>query len=133
MGKKIIYSDNAPKPVGPYSQAVASGGFLFTAGQIGLNPKTGKLAEGGVKAQARQVMMNLEAVLSDSGASFDDVVKTTIFLVDMGDFAAVNEVYGEYFRQSYPARSTVQVAALPLGASVEIEAIAALPGDSLSF
>ena len=133
MEKKIIYSENAPRPVGPYSQGVACGGFLFTAGQIGIDPRTGQLAEGGVKTQARQVMANLSAVLSESGASFGDVVKSTIFLADMGDFAAVNEIYGEHFRQSHPARSTIQVSALPLGALVEIEVIAMLPGGSLSF
>lgn len=133
MEKKIIYSDNAPKPVGPYSQAVACGGLLFTAGQVGINPKTGKLVDGGVKAQAKQVMANLEALLSDSGASFEDVIKTTIFLTDMADFATVNEIYAEYFRHNYPARSTVAVAALPLGALVEMEVIATMPSGNLSF
>lgn len=119
--------------MGPYSQGVACGGFLFTAGQIGVDPGTGQLAEGGVRAQARQVMANLSAVLSEAGASFDDVVKSTIFLADMGDFAAVNEVYGEHFRQSHPARSTIQVSALPLGALVEMEMIAMSSGGTLSF
>jgi 2-iminobutanoate/2-iminopropanoate deaminase len=133
MEKKIIYSANAPIPIGPYSQAVVCGGFLFTAGQIGIDPKTGKLAGDNVKAQALQALKNLSAVLSEAGASCDDVVKTTIFLKDMGDFSAVNEIYGEYFRQSHPARSTIQAAALPLGALVEIEAIAMAPGESHSF
>jgi 2-iminobutanoate/2-iminopropanoate deaminase len=133
MEKKIIYSEKAPQPLGPYSQAVACGGFLFTAGQVGIDPRTGKLVEGGVKAETRQVMANLSVVLSEAGASFDDVVKSTIFLKDMGDFAAVNEIYGEHFRQSHPARSAIQVAALPLGALVEIEAIATTPSGSLSF
>jgi 2-iminobutanoate/2-iminopropanoate deaminase len=133
MEKKIIYSENAPRPLGPYSQAVACGGFLFTAGQVGIDPRTGNLVDGGVKAQALQIMSNLSAVLSEGGASFGDVVKSIIFLADMGDFAAVNDIYGGYFRQSHPARSTIQVAALPLGALVEIEVIAILPGGSLSF
>ena len=133
MEKKIIYSENAPRPLGPYSQAVACGGFLFAAGQLGIDPRTGKLVDGGVKAQALQIMSNLSAVLSEAGSSFGDVVKSTIFLADMGDFAAVNDVYGGYFRQNHPARSTVQVAALPLGALVEIEVTAILPGGSLSF
>ncbi|MBF0634463.1 MAG: RidA family protein [Nitrospinae bacterium] len=133
MEKKIIYSEIAPHPVGPYSQAVACGGFLFTAGQIGIDPKTGKLAGDGVREQALQVMKYLSAVLSEAGASFDDVVKSTIFLKDMGDFSAVNEIYGQYFRQSHPARSTIQVAALPLGALAEIEVIAMVPSGSPSF
>lgn len=130
MEKKIIFSEGAPLPIGPYSQAVACGGFLFTAGQVGIDPKTGKLAGDNVKAQALQALNNLSAILSEAGASFENVVKTTIFLKDMGDFAAINEIYGEYFRQSHPARSTIQAAALPLGALVEIELIAMAPGES---
>lgn len=133
MEKKIIFSESAPQPIGPYSQAVTCGGFLFTAGQLGVDPRTGKLTGDNIKAQAMQVMKNLSAVLSEAGASFEDVVKTTIFLKDMGDFAALNEIYGEYFRKSHPARSTIQAAALPLGALVEIEVIAMLPSGSLSF
>lgn len=133
MEKKIVYSESAPRPVGPYSQAVACGGFLFTAGQIGIDPRTGTLAGSGVREQALQVMKNLAAVLSEAGASFDDVVKSTIYLKDMGDFAVVNEIYGGHFRQSHPARSTIQAAALPLGALVEVEVIAMLPGGPLSF
>jgi len=123
--RETIHTTAAPEAIGPYSQAVAAGPYLFTSGQIGLDPLTGKLVEGGVEAQARQVTANLAAVLAAGGLTFADVVKTTIFLVDMGDFAAVNAVYGESFEGSTtPARSTVAVAALPRDARVEIEAVA---------
>lgn len=123
--RETIHTTGAPGAIGPYSQAVAAGPYLFTSGQIGLDPLTGQLVEGGLEAQARQVMANLAAVLAAGGLTFADVVKTTIFLVDMNDFAAVNAVYGESFDGGpTPARSTVAVAALPRGARVEIEAIA---------
>ncbi len=125
MIRDIIATPNAPAAIGPYSQGVSTGALIFTAGQIGLNPATGKLAEG-VEAQARQVMANLAAILAAAGSSLDLVVKTTIFLQDMADFAAVNAIYGAAFSVTPPARSTVQVAGLPLGAQVEIEAIALL-------
>lgn len=126
MSKEIIHTTQAPAAVGPYSQAVRSGNLLFTAGQVALDPATGKLVEGDVRAQTEQVMKNLAAVLTAAGASFAQVVKTTVFLADIGDFAAMNEVYGRYVGPNPPARSAFQVAALPLGARVEIEMIAAL-------
>lgn len=124
MAKRIVSSEHAPKAVGPYSHAMAAGGFLFTSGQIGLKPSTGTVAEGGVREQARQVFENLRAVLSEAGADFPDVVKTTVFLCDMNDFAAVNEVYATYFDGGFPARSCVEVARLPRDVDVEIEMIA---------
>lgn len=123
--REIISTSKAPAAVGPYSQAVKVGGHLiFTAGQIALSPQTGVLVEGGIEEQTRQVMQNLSHVLEAAGSSLSLVVKTTIFVTDMNDFAAVNKVYGSFFAGDPPARSTVQVAALPLGARVEIEAIA---------
>jgi 2-iminobutanoate/2-iminopropanoate deaminase len=123
MTREIIATSAAPAAIGPYSQAVSTGALVFTAGQIGLNPATGKMAEG-IENQARQVMANLAAILAAAGSSLDQVVKTTIFLHDMADFAVVNAIYGAAFSAAPPARSTVQVAGLPLGALVEIEAIA---------
>lgn len=122
--KSPVHSPAAPKPIGPYVQATTTGGMLFCSGQIAIDHTTGKLIDGDVSAQTRRALLNLAAVLSAGGASLGDVVKTTVFLVDMGDFAAMNEVYGEVFSDSPPARSTVAVAALPAGARVEIEAIA---------
>lgn len=124
MQRDIIHTPSAPAAVGPYSQAVRAGNFIFTAGQIGLDPATGLIVEGGVEAQAQQVMANLAAVLAAAGSSLDQAVKTTIFLTDMAHFAAVNAVYGAAFSASPPARSTVAVLALPKGALVEIEVIA---------
>jgi 2-iminobutanoate/2-iminopropanoate deaminase len=123
MTREIIATPAAPAAIGPYSQAVSTGALVFTAGQIGLNPATGKMAEG-VENQARQVMANLAAILAAAGSSLDQVIKTTIFLQDMADFAAVNAIYGAAFSVTPPARSTIQVAGLPLGALVEIEATA---------
>ena len=117
----------APAAIGPYVQARAAAGWLFCSGQIGLDPESGTLVEGGAGPETRRVLANLEAVLSAAGVTLGDVVKTTIFLADMGDFAVVNEVYAEAFRPPFPARATVGVAALPRGARVEIEAIARLP------
>ena len=128
MTKRIISTDKAPAAVGPYSQAVAAGGLLFCSGQIPLDPATGKLMPGGVSEQAEQVMKNLSAVLAAAGAKTSDVVKTTCFLADMADFATFNAIYAKYFSADFPARSTFQVAALPLGARVEVEAVATLPG-----
>jgi 2-iminobutanoate/2-iminopropanoate deaminase len=123
--RETIHTTAAPAAIGPYSQAVAAGPYVFTSGQIGLDPLSGQLVNGDAAEQTRQVMANLAAVLAAAGLSFADVVKTTIFLTDMNDFAAVNEVYGESFEDAPPpARSTVAVAALPRGARVEIEAIA---------
>ena len=123
--KKQIITENAPSAIGPYSQAVSCGQFIFASGQLGLDPATGDFAPGGVEAQARQSLTNLRAVLEASGSGMDKVVKTTVFLRDIGDFAAVNAIYAEFFEGTvYPARSAVQVAALPKDGLVEIEAIA---------
>ena len=122
--KKVIATSEAPKALGPYSQAIAAGGFLFCAGQIPLNPETGELVVGDVASQTRQVLENLGAVLRANAMTFDNVVKTTVFLTDLADFGKMNEVYGSFFTESFPARSTVQVSALPKGANVEIEAVA---------
>lgn len=124
--KQIIFPDNGAKPIGPYSPAIRIGDFLFTSGQIGLDPKTSKLVPGGVTAEARQALENLGTLIKAGGSSLDRVIKTTLFLKDIADFAAVNEIYAQYFKSEPPARSTVQVSALPGGALVEIEAIAAL-------
>lgn len=126
MKLQAISTDKAPAAIGPYSQAVKFGNMLFCSGQIPLDPATGEMIEGGVAAQTERVMNNIAAVLDVSGSGFDDVIKTTIYLVDMGDFAAVNEVYGKCFQNHKPARSTVAVKALPRGALVEIEVIAAV-------
>ena len=128
-GKKIVSTEKAPKAIGPYSQAIRIDNLVFTAGQVGLNPATMEIVEGGVEAQARQVLTNLKNVLeaADSGLNF--VVKTTVFLQSMSDFAAMNGVYQEFFPENPPARSTVAVAGLPKGALVEIECVALLnPG-----
>jgi len=124
MAKKIHETKNAPAPIGPYSQAVEVGGFLFCSGQIAIDPATGELNNGTVAEQTELVMKNVGAVLEAAGYSFDNVVKTTIFLTDMADFPAVNEVYGRYFKSAPPARSTVAVAGLPRGVKVEIEVVA---------
>ena len=123
--KKIISTDEAPGAIGPYSQAVRSRNLLFCSGQIPLDPKSGEIVSGDIAAQTRRVLDNIAAVLRAEGLTFDNVVKTTIFLTDLRDFQTVNEVYSSYFKQRPPARSTVQVSALPKGAGVEIEAIAA--------
>ncbi len=124
MNREIIATDRAPAAVGPYSQGVRLDGLLFTAGQIPLDPATGQVGEGGIEAQARQSLANLQAILEAAGSSLADVVKATVFLVDMTEFKAMNGVYAQFFPDSPPARSAVQVGALPLGARVEIEAIA---------
>lgn len=123
-GKKIISTEKAPKALGPYSQAILIEGLIFTAGQVGLDPATMELVTGGVEAQTRQVLTNLKHVLECAGSGLNFVVKTTVFLQDMGDFAKMNAVYAEFFPENPPARSTVQVAALPKGALVEIECVA---------
>ncbi len=125
MPKTIPPVPSAPDPVGPYSVATEANGLVFISGQIGVAPGSGSVVEGGVAAEASQIMTNLGAILADLGLGFDDVVKTTIFLADIADFAEVNEVYGRHVAESKPARSTVQVAALPLGVAVEIEVVAA--------
>ncbi len=127
MHRQVILTDKAPAPVGPYSQAIKVGNFIFVAGQIPLDPATGTTPEG-ITGQTRLVLHNLAAVLEAAGASLADVVKTTVYMKDLGEFAAMNEVYGEFFRDRPPARATVEVARLPKDARVEIEAIAALAG-----
>ena len=124
--RTVIATDGAPRPYAgaPYNQGIKAAGLVFCAGQVGLDPASGTLVPGGVKAQTERVMQNLKAVLEAAGSSFDRVVKTTVFVADLADFATVNEVYATFFRELPPARSTVQVAGLPAGALVEIEAIA---------
>ena len=128
MPNRTIDTANAPKAIGPYSQGVIAAGLLFTAGQIALDPATGTIVDGDVSAQTRRVLANLEAILSAAGARWSDVVKTTVYLQDMGDFAKVNEVYAEVLGSARPARSTVQVAALPRAVLVEIDAVVSIPG-----
>lgn len=126
MEKKIIKTENAPAPIGPYNQAVQFGNMLFISGQIALDPKDGTLFQGEIKEETEKVMQNLNGILEASGMKFSNVIKTTIFLMDMGKFAAVNEVYGNYFdNETAPARETVQVSDLPRGVQVEISMIAA--------
>lgn len=124
MKGETVRTAGAPAAIGPYSQAVRSGGLLFCSGQIPLDPATGKLVDGGIEEQAERVLNNLEAVLAAGGANMRSVVKTTVYLVDLGDFPAMNAVYGKFFPEDPPARATVQVAKLPAGARVEIDAIA---------
>jgi 2-iminobutanoate/2-iminopropanoate deaminase len=126
MSLKRIQTETAPAAIGPYSQAIVAGDFVFTAGQIALDPGTMKIVEGDIAAQTERVMMNLRAILENAGASLDTVVKTTVFLLDMNDFGAMNEVYGAHFGDHKPARSTVQAARLPRDVRVEIEVIARL-------
>ena len=120
----VIVSEKAPKALGPYSVAIRAGEFVFTAGQLGLDPATNELAPGGIHAQTRQALTNIKHVLEAAGTSLEGVVKTTVFLQDMGEFAQMNQVYAEFFTSHYPARSTVQVAALPKNGAVEIEVVA---------
>jgi len=122
--RETVSTVKAPAAIGPYSQAVRSGGFLFCSGQIPIDPATGKMVEGGIEAQTERVLRNLEAVLSAGGSTLESVVKTTVYLTDLADFPAMNTVYGKFFRQDPPARATVQVAKLPAGARVEIDAVA---------
>ena len=125
--KREVFTERAPRPVGAYSQAVAAGGFVFVSGQLGLDPKTGEMPEG-VGEQARLALENLRAILEEAGSGLDRVVKVTVYLTDINDFAEVNRVYGEFFPKPYPARAAVAVRDLPKGAKVEIEAIALLGG-----
>ncbi len=124
MEKKAVSTERAPKAIGPYSQAVQAGRFLFLSGQIPLDPSTGEMVEGGFQVQTQRVMDNLRGVLESQGLGMESIVKTTIFLTDMGNFSEVNEIYGSYFSEEPPARSTVEVSSLPRGAAIEIEAIA---------
>src|SRR5690242_15328905 len=123
--KKVISTNEAPAAIGPYSQAVRCGHFLFCSGQIPLDPKSGQIVTGDIATQTRRVMENIASLLRAQGMTFDSIIKTTIFLTNLGDFQTVNETYGSYFKQDPPARSTVEVSALPRGANVEIEVIAA--------
>lgn len=127
--REIVKTESAPAAIGPYSQAVRAGDFVFASGQIPLDPKTGEFVAGGVAEQTHQVMRNLSAVLEAAGVGLESVVKTTVFLADMNDFSAMNEVYGQYFKGNPPARATVEAARLPRDARVEIEAIALARND----
>ena len=122
--KKVILSSKAPAPIGPYSQAIEANGTLYVSGQIPVDPATGEVVAGGIEPQAKQVMQSLKAILEEAGYTFDQVVKTTILLDDLGNFAKVNEIYGSYFGEGAPARETYQVAKLPKGVAVEISCIA---------
>ena len=126
MSLKIIQTPDAPAAIGPYSQAVTAGGFLFTAGQIALDPQSGQVVDGGVEQQTERVMTNLSAVLKEAGATWSSVVKTTVYLHDMADFPKMNEVYGRWLGDARPARSTIQAAGLPRGVLVEIDVVAKL-------
>jgi len=126
MKKEIVKTDQAPAAIGPYSVAVKAGHYIYTAGQLGLDPATGEFVDGGIEAQTRQALENLKAVLEAAGSKLSKVVKTTVFLLDMDDFGPMNGIYGEYFTKKYPARSAVQVARLPKDGLVEIEAVALL-------
>ena len=126
MSKTVIATDKAPAAIGPYSQAIRVGDMLITSGQLALDPNTGAFVEGGITEQTRQALSNVKAILNDAGTNMGSVIKTTVFLKDMNDFAAMNEVYAQFFAEPYPARSAVQVAKLPRDVLVEIEAVAAL-------
>ena len=126
MNKQAIETTNAPGAVGPYSQAIKTGNFLFLSGQVGMNPETNKVVEGGVEAQTGQIFKNITAVLEQAGAGLQNVVKATVFLKDMADFKRVNEIYAQHFQKPYPARSAVAVKELPLSVDIEIEVIAVI-------
>ena len=123
MTKKISFTENAPKAIGPYSQAVSAGGFTFVSGQVAINPETGDLMNSSIKDQAEQVIKNLTAICEEDNGSLADIVKLTIYITDMNDFAVVNETMQKYFSEPYPARATVEVSALPLGVNVEMDAV----------
>ena len=123
MTKKIIFTERAPKAIGPYSQAVSAGGFTFVSGQVAINPETGDLMNSSIKDQSEQVIKNLTAICEEANGSLDDIVKLTIYITDMNDFAVVNETMQKYFSEPYPARATVEVSALPLGVNVEMDAV----------
>ena len=130
MSVKTVHTAKAPAAIGPYSQGIIANGFLFTAGQIPIDPATGETIDGDIVAQTERVMKNLEAILAEAGASWKDVVKTTVYMQDLSDFPRMNDVYGRAFGEARPARSTVQVSALPRAVMVEIDLVAALPGKS---
>jgi len=127
MGKRVIQTEKGPRAIGPYSQAVQAGNLLFLSGQIPIDPKTGELIKGDIRQQTQQVLENIKGILESQELGMEDVIKTTIFLKDMGNFGQVNEVYATYFRTSPPARSTVEVARLPRDVDIEIEAVALIP------
>ena len=128
MSKEIISTDNAPQAIGPYSQAVKTGNLIFISGQIPLDPKTGDIVDGTIEDQANQVLENIKSICEAAGHGLEDIVKITIFLTDLGNFATVNEVMKKYFKEPYPARATVEISGLPLGVEVEIEAIVTTNG-----
>ena len=125
--KQVISTEKAPSAIGPYSQAIQVGKMIYTSGQLPVDPATGSFPEGGIKEQTRQSLLNVKAILEEAGASMENVVKTTVFMADMSDFADMNAVYAEFFSEPYPARSAVAVKTLPKGASVEIEVVAGMP------
>jgi 2-iminobutanoate/2-iminopropanoate deaminase len=125
----VILTDQAPRPIGPYTQARRAGSLIFTAGQVGLDPQTGQLVPGGIQAETRQVWRNLSAVLEAAGTRLDHVVRASVFMADLGEFESMNTVYAEFFPQGAPARTTVGVAALPRGARVEIDCVAVIPEE----
>lgn len=127
MGKQVIYTEKAPKPIGPYSQAIRTGNLIFLSGQVPIDPETGELARGDIREKTRRVLENLKGVLESQGLRMEDVIKVNIFLKDMRNFSPMNEVYATYFSSSPPARSTVEVSGLPKGSDLEIEAIATIP------
>lgn len=124
MEKKVIRTDNAPAPIGPYNQAIQYGDMLFVSGQIAIDPKTGELLKGSIQEETKLVMENLKAVLAEAGMDFSNIIKSSIFIMDMGQFGQINEVYAQYFDENPPARETVQVAGLPKGVNVEISVVA---------
>lgn len=130
--REVVTCSDAPKAIGPYSVAITTDNLVFVSGQLGIDPATGAIVEGGIQAQTRTALTNLKSVLTSAGSSLEQVVKTTVFLTDMGQFAEMNAVYAEFFTSDFPARSAIQVAALPKGGIVEIEAIAVLPHQHTS-
>jgi 2-iminobutanoate/2-iminopropanoate deaminase len=128
MTKRIVFTDKAPKAIGPYSVGVVAGEIVYTAGQLGIDPQTGNLVEGGIEPETRQVMNNLKNILEAAGSNLDQAVKTTVYLKDINEFAKMNAIYGEYFKENPPVRATVQVAALPKSAALQIEVVALLIG-----
>jgi 2-iminobutanoate/2-iminopropanoate deaminase len=124
MKKEVLTTKNAPEAIGPYSQAIKVGGLIYTSGQIPIDPATGQIVQGGIEAQTKQVLENLNAILVNAGSTFKNVIKSTVFVKDMNDFTTINNIYGQYFKEPYPARSLVEVARLPKDVLIEIEVIA---------
>jgi len=129
MSKRVVFTEKAPKPIGPYSQAVIANGFLFGSGQIPIDPEAGEVVKGGIEEQTRRVLENIKAVLEAAGCTLEDVVSVTVFLSDLNDFQAFNKVYGEYFKDSPPARTTVEVSRLPKGVKLEVNFVAVVSKD----